>query len=96
MLWSIRHPYNIVCKRFSHIYILFLLQILQILIQFQNKYSPVVARQLQLRQPLESIATQLISHVDTSNGGHPPAPCPPPAGDCVVPEVTAVTGGTNK
>ena len=54
------------------------------------QYSPVDGGQLQPRQPLESIATQLMSHVDASNGGHPPAPCPPPAGDCVVLEVTVV------
>jgi hypothetical protein len=40
------------------------------LLGWNHKYSPVDAGQWQLRQPLESIATQLISHVDASNGGH--------------------------
>jgi hypothetical protein len=27
---------------------------------------------------MESIDTQSMSHTETSNGGHPPEPCPPP------------------
>ena len=89
-------------RRYSLMFIIFVIYIftnsknVTKLLGWNHKYSPVDAGQWQLRQPLESIATQLISHVDASNGGHPPAPCPPPADDCVVPEVTGVVGGTNK
>ena len=41
----------------------------------QMKYVPVVVNgQLQLKQPIESIPTQLISQLLTSKGGHPPDP----------------------